>query len=427
MNSETISQNRKNSLPILLEFIVFLCAIELIFFLIFKSIGFHLFQMSPYLRLVTIIFSFLYLLKKDFIRIGKLFKINIKSTVENYLILTWLFFTIVGFIIGIFNQNPIIYLFTDTIYIFYGYFLFRVFGSNDEIQNQIRLELTNTQERYFVIWVIVLSIFTVVFGLTMPPFFIVFCLAFSLHLLNKKKHWFSLLLITPFFIQLLSSNRATLIVFLIVIAFYFLQNKFNRKNIFTFFYLFFFLSILSYFFIDDFLSLIISILPPSSDIHFRINQINEIIIGHFNWNAPEFLSIKQRFDEAEIVIDYWLSNPMNFIFGGGMGATISGFSLKDAGVIDAALLGESNIHNIHLLPFSLILRHGIFGIIIFFLLLYNIVIYLFKILLNKSSIIITLTIFVFCWFFYSLSSSGFLWTSPLFWVALSYISNGKRK
>jgi hypothetical protein len=151
-----------------------------------------------------------------------------------------------------------------------------------------------------------------------------------------------------------------------------------------------------------------------------------LLKGNVDWNSPSFLSLKQRIDEAKIVVQYWCSNPIHFLFGGGMGATVEGFGFKDTGVAGSALLGKSSIHNIHLLPFSLIFRHGILGIVLFIILIYNLIKYFFKIILSQKSLFKTVIVFQFCWILYSFPAASYLWTCPLFWITLAYISNEKR-
>jgi hypothetical protein len=155
-------------------------------------------------------------------------------------------------------------------------------------------------------------------------------------------------------------------------------------------------------------------------------QIMLIFNGKANWNSPTMLSLAQRVQEAKLVFEYWTSSIYNFLFGGGMGATIQGFSFKDDGVANSALLGKSAIHNIHLLPFSLIFRYGVFGVFIFILLMKNVLNYFFKILLSQNSLFKTLIIFQFSWILYSIPAASYLWTCPLFWITLAYISNEKK-
>lgn len=416
----------KALLPILFEFILFISSIEFCFSFLFQFFGLQRFAMIPYLRLVVLFFSFSYLLKNRLISVKQFYKISIKSKSENVLVLLWIIFVFIGFFIGILQRNPILYLFTDVIYIFFGYFLYRIFSSNQILLQEISVDLTKKQENKFVILVFIFSIIGLLLKVELPPFLVVFSLAFSIYLYNKKEYKLMVLSVVPFLLQIITSNRALLIVFIIIIFFAFVQNKFSKQNIMTLLLLCLFLLIFSFFFLDDFLKLFIDFLPDNSTLKYRLAQIYFMLKGNVDWNSPSFLSLKQRIDEAEAVVKFWCSSPINFLFGGGMGATMEGFSFKDAGVTGSALLGKSSVHNIHLLPFSLIFRHGLLGIVLFCILIYNLVKYLFNIILSDKSLFKTLVVFQFCWILYSFPAASYLWTCPLFWITLAYISNEKK-
>lgn len=416
----------KASLPILFEFILFISSIEFCFSFLFQFFGIQRFAMIPYLRLVVLFFSFLYLLKNRLIAVKQFYKISIKLKSENVLVLLWIIFVFTGFFIGILQRNPILYLFTDVIYIFCGYFFYRIFSSNQILLQELSVDLTKKQENKFVILVFIFSIIGLLLKVELPSFLVVFSLAFSIYLYNKKEYKSMVLSVAPFLLQIITSNRALLIVFIIIIFFALVQNKFSKKNIMTFLLLCLFLLIFSFFFLDDFLKLFIDFLPDNSTLKHRLAQIYFMLKGNVNWNSPSFLSLKQRIDEAEAVVKFWCSSPINFLFGGGMGATMEGFSFKDGGVTGSALLGKSSVHNIHLLPFSLIFRHGLLGIVLFCILIYNLVKYLFNIILSDKSLFKTLIVFQFCWILYSFSAASYLWTCPLFWITLAYISNEKK-
>jgi hypothetical protein len=212
-----------------------------------------------------------------------------------------------------------------------------------------------------------------------------------------------------------------------MIFFSFAQNRLLKRNLKTLLLLSVFLLIFSFFFLDDILKFIINYLPEKSTLKDRLAQIYLMLSkGKINWSSPAMLSLSQRIDEAKLVTVNWVSNPFNFLFGGGMGATIEGFAFKDEGVTNSALLGKSAIHNIHLLPFSLLFRYGLFGVIIFLLLIYNLLKYFFIIILSENSLIKTLIIFQFSWILYSIPAASYLWTCPLFWITLAYISNERK-
>jgi hypothetical protein len=174
------------------------------------------------------------------------------------------------------------------------------------------------------------------------------------------------------------------------------------------------------------LEIIDSILPffdRTSDIGWRIYQLSAALREDVDYSSPYFVSITQRLIEAEVVIQYWTQNIFTFLFGIGPGATIDGtiFFIDDS-VLNSALLGSNQIHNIHLLPFAFIFRYGMVGLFFFSVLcivLYNSLI---KLLDEKENDrIMFWNLFLVCWFFFSIPASSFLWTMPVFWISLSMI------
>ena len=415
-----------SKLPILFKFILYISFIEIIVFFFLKLIGLQVFNMIPYLRLASLFFTFIFFYNRIFYN-QNLLKISLKRNSENVLVLLWIIFTSIGFFIGILHRNPILYLTTDVMYICFGYILFRIFSSDEKLLNDLKQDLSLKQEAFFIKSSVILSIFAFVLSVDLPSFLVVFSLAYSLFLYNKKEHKLMFYCLIPFFLQLLTSNRALLIVFFLMIFFSFAQNRLSKRNLKTLLLLSVFLLIFSFFFLDDILKFIINYLPEKSTLKDRLAQIYLMLSkGKINWSSPAMLSLSQRIDEAKLVTVNWVSNPFNFLFGGGMGATIEGFAFKDEGVTNSALLGKSAIHNIHLLPFSLLFRYGLFGVIIFLLLIYNLLKYFFIIILSENSLIKTLIIFQFSWILYSIPAASYLWTCPLFWITLAYISNERK-
>ncbi|MDP3682006.1 MAG: hypothetical protein Q8R22_14345 [Flavobacterium sp.] len=416
---------RKISLPVLFEFILFISLVETGFFYFFKLLGLQQFQMIPYLRLMSLLFTFLFFFKNKFY-LNNFFKISLKANSENLLVLVWVSFTILGFFVGIVHRNSILYLFTDMVYILFGYFLYRIFYSNQKLLDEITVELTLRQEHYFVISILFFSVIAFVLKIDLPSFTVVFTLVYALYHYNRKNYGLMFLYSLPFFFQILKSNRALLLVFILVLFFAFVQKRFSKKNINDFLLIIAVFLLLCFFFLDDVLKIAISYFPENSTLKDRLVQVYLVLKGNVDWNSPALLSLSQRIDEAKAVIAYWCLNPFNFLFGGGMGATIEGFSFKDIGVADSALLGKTAIHNIHLLPFALIFRYGVIGIGLFLILIYNLFKYLFTIILSEQSLFKTLIVFQFCWMLYSFPAASYLWTCPLFWITLAYVSNEKR-
>ena len=422
MNTEKI----ETKLPIYIKFIIYISLIEIVFSFLFFRLGFETFQMIPYLRFVVLFFSGLFFLSL-ILNNKHLFSVRIEKKSENILILFWLLFTVVGIFIGIINRNPILYFITDFIYILFGYVLYRVFLTDQKLIYEIKSGLNNKQEKKLIFYFLFIAVLAFLLRVESPSFLVIFSLVYTLYFFGLKKYKEMAICTLPFLLQVLTANRALLLVYIFIIFFYFTQNKFSKKNIINLLIFMFILLIFISFFIQDVLKLIINILPENSNtLKDRLVQIYLIFSGKANWNSPSMLSLKQRIDEASIVISFWFSNPMNFFFGGGMGATMEGFSFKDAGVASSALLGKSAIHNIHLLPFSLIFRYGFFGVIIFTNILYNFFKYFIRIITSNKSQFITIVCFQFCWILYSMSAASYLWTCPFFWIILAYLSNEKK-
>jgi hypothetical protein len=413
----------KIKMPIYIQFIIYISIIEVFFSFFFNLLGFQTFQMIPYLRFVIIFFSSLFF-SRLILSSNDLFSLRISNKSENILVLLWVFLTGIGIIIGILNQNPILYFITDLLYIIFGYIIYRIFLTDKKLINEIKIGLNATQEKKLLVFFIFITILALLFSVELPSFIVVFSLVYSLYFYWFKKYINMSICIIPFFFQFLTANRAILLVFIFILFFSFSHNKFSKKNIIFLFLFLFSFFFLSSFFIKDMLKLVINILPENSNtLKDRLVQIYLIFSGKANWNSPSMLSLQQRIDEASLVLSFWFSNPMNFFFGGGMGATLEGYSFKDTGVISSSLLGKSAIHNIHLMPFSFIFRYGFFGFIIFLNIFYNFFKYFIKIITDVKSQFAIIVCFQFCWILYSFSAASYLWTCPFFWITLAYLSN----
>ena len=421
-----IKSINESNLPTYIKFIMFISFIEIFFSFLFYKFGFETFQMIPYLRFVLIFFSSLFF-SSLFFKNKQLFSIRIANNSENILVLFWASLTIIGCFIGILNKNPILYFITDLIYILFGYILYRIFLTDKRLIDEIRLGLSNKQEKKLLFYFLFITILTFLLNVDAPPGIVIFSLVYSLYFFGLKKFKYMVICTMPFLFQVLTTNRALLLVYIFIFIFYFTQNKFSKKNIVNLLIFIFIFLFLTSFFLNDLLKGIINILPENSRIlKDRLVQIYLIFNGKANWNSSSMLSLKQRIDESSVVISFWMSNPINFLFGGGMGATMEGFAFKDSGVGSSALLGKSAIHNIHLLPFSLIFRYGFFGLVLFGIIMCNFFKYFIRIITSKQSQFTTIICFQFCWILYSMPASSYLWTNPFFWITLAYLSNEKK-
>jgi hypothetical protein len=407
--------------PIFFQFILFISLIEILFFIILNNLGLQVFQLVPYLRIIVIFFTFLFILKKFKIPLS-VFSLGLNKTSENKLMLFWLLITILSFIIGIIKINPILYLFTDFFYIIFGYFIFRLMKIINK-KKQIFYKLNKRQAKYFIGIIIILTLFAAVLEVVLPSFLVIFTMCYGLYLFKEKEYKISFFYFIPFLAQILTANRALILVLVVIIFFAFTIQKISIRNVI----LFLLSSIVSifvlFYFLEDILSLVIDTMKESSALKQRLVQLHSVFSGKINWNTPAALSLKQRLVEINLVIDYWLSNFFNFIFGGGLGATLDGSTFKDKGVVVSAILGKGHVHNIHVLPFSILLRYGLLGLGLIFLLVDFLLKYFKIILFKNKEQLLPLYLFVFCWILYSIPAASYLWTTPLFWISLSINSD----
>lgn len=146
----------------------------------------------------------------------------------------------------------------------------------------------------------------------------------------------------------------------------------------------------------------------------------EILTEGINYSDTYHTSVAQRFIEAQIVFSLWIESIYSFIFGSGLGAVIDGKYFIDDAVISSALLGGQFIHNIHLLPFALIHKYGLFGIVIMVFLVLNLLKSVKSTISNDSNDINKFwNILFILLLIYTIPAASHLWTSTLFWISLA--------
>lgn len=418
--------SKTSNLPLILKASAILGVTEVLFSILFRYLGLEDFQMVPYLRLVTTVFLIAYLFYKKLIIKDSIKRIVYYNSLNNKLVFYWILITLICLIVGIFRLNPILYIITDFFYIFFGFLFYRIIQTSVNINSEIQKLEINTVHNTFIILLLLLSIICLFSKINIPSFLLVLSLSFSFFFFFKKKHLYTFLYFIPFIIQFTTANRAILIVFLLFATLSFFNRPISEKTLFKVISLSVTAIIVTPYILSFSIKQILPLISDGSVLKARLDQVKMLMEGKYNWNSPEMLSLKQRIDEVLIVLKFWTANVFNFVFGGGLGATIEGHSFKDVGVGSSAILGKEKIHNIHILPFSLIFRYGLFGLILFYLLLKNLFFNLFKVLTTKNSIYSSLILFQISWIIYSLPAASFLWTSPIFWFLLAF-DYGKNK
>lgn len=400
-------------------FIITLLSFEILLTLLFSFSDIGGFSLTPYIRLGLIAFTVLFF-ATDILKITIPLTINFtKIPYVNLFVYGWVLFAGLSILIGLFNKNPPLYIITDFIYTFLGALLFYVTTKNKKItENNATFYIKLSRVLCFI------AVCCIIFNLKAPALLLVLMVVLLYLNLLKNRFLDVLLLVIPYCALVISSNRSQLIVFLLMIFILFLKNFryfFTKKSVLAIG-----IGAISIIVLlkEQLLNFALLFVDKKSNIGFRINQLSIIFKEGIDYSNPFFVSISQRIVEAEIVMNYWTQNILSFVFGMGSGATIDGSSVfSDGSVLNSALLGSGKIHNIHLLPFSLIFRYGFIGLLLFILITYIVYQSFIKVLNESSdSSIIFWNLFLILWFFFSVPAASFLWSMPVFWISLSMIT-----
>lgn len=146
------------------------------------------------------------------------------------------------------------------------------------------------------------------------------------------------------------------------------------------------------------------------------------VFGNDAIDVTKDLSFQQRLYEVQKVNEKLGTNPLNWLLGVGYGGTIDMSASLDSSVKDSALLGETEVHNVHILPAAVVFRYGLLGLFVLLLLILKFVVIIFKeeepsMLIPAMSSIIVI--------FYSFSASSVMVTEPLLWFSMACLTNRK--
>ena len=396
------------------RFIIAFIILEILLNVIARYIDVKGFALTPYFRIVMILFTVAFF-SLDILKLK--FKLKFKKTCSwrELFVYGWFFFALISILIGVLNKNPIIYIYTDFIYICLGAILFYIFRN----KHNDKLDSFNLSKI-----ILIIGLGCVIFNLKAPAILLVVIAALMFVNILNKRYLFFILFIIPYLILVFSSNRSQLIVFFLMIFLFLLKkfrNFFSTKSV-IFFGLF--IILFTYLFRRELISGLLNFINPESNIGYRINQISIILEEGIDYSDPFFTSISQRMIEAQVVFEIWTSSITSFIFGSGSGGVIDGGKIfLDNSVLESSLLGKNKVHNIHLLPFSMIFRHGLIGLMLFLVLL-KIVYKTILGILNetKSEQKIFWSLLLIFWFFFSIPAASFLWSMPFFWISISFIN-----
>lgn len=393
---------------ILFIFLLLLLFFDTIIVRVLEQFFNYNFAFVPYYRVLIIIFSFSF-----FTIVFLKVRLKIAPYINNEKVigLFWLSFTLIQLFHGIIVHNPIVYIIADTVYIFFGLYLF-ILISNSKLNLRISLE----DIFWFIKRIMFFLMFFLLIKLPIAEVFFIVVLSLLFITYIYRKYQLSILLFLLFLFQVSSSNRALLICFLTIIIIIIIKKVMLSFAKVDRFILVCFILLSVVFFYGEFLVLLKGLVPKGSSIYYRIEQLYTIINEGIDFKDPSQISITQRIIEAKVVLSLWFENLWSFVFGCGLGAVIDGGLLIDESVTKTALLGAKNIHNIHLLPFALIHKYGVFGVLIFFSLLIDVYNSFKRVIKSYDPSIFWNLIYVLI-FIYSIPAASFMWTTPVFWIA----------
>lgn len=385
-------------------------------------VGISGFAASPYISIISISFTLLYFFKY-FLSMNIFLNTRINFKDESGFVFLWLFFTILSMLVGLVNSNPIVYIVTNFLYILIGYMLFCVtvhIKKHNLLMDRTPFSYQLKFIKKLAVFLFFISTASLIIVQKIPSAMSIFMLSLGLVFFILRRFSYSLLLFVPVLVQVPLSNRALLVSILLCVVMYIYRIA-GKKKFFQRYLILIFLPSFILLMFYGLLVVILQLIPQDSPMFFRLNQLILISKEGLDFTRSDMISIAQRVLEARLVIDNWLSSPFNIPISTGLGSVIDGDLLIDKSVTNSALLGTNTIHNIHILPFALIHKYGLLGIVIFTLLILS-WIKSFKNILdadyNSFNITFLLSNIFFClWFVYSLPASNFLWTSPIFWIS----------
>ncbi|MEK4870726.1 hypothetical protein [Niallia sp. FSL W8-1348] len=374
------------------------------------------FAAIPYVRALivasTLFGIFMFMLIKF---INRNFEIPKKDLIIVSLILYYIILTAC---IGLYLGNSLLYILSDMAYVILGLMIYIVTRIG-----KVYIEINmNTLNKIMLITGLCLLIvkFMGVNSLLVSIFFIhAALLTYAVFIFSFKS---ILINIIPLLVLLPSLNRTAFLTLIILIGFttFLMLLKGKVKQAFIIIFITSFVIL----FASIGFSYVINNLVQISQWEFMSTPLgrriyNTLIVFADN-SVSKDISIQQRLFEVKAVLDSLGNNPLKWIFGVGLGGTLDMSTSLDTSVQSAALLGEADVHNVHILPAATVFRFGLVGLLVVTAIFFNIIKTLFK---TKDP---TAFVFAFAGFaiiIFSLSASSFMITEPILWLSLAVIKN----
>lgn len=269
--------------------------------------------------------------------------------------------SIAYFFYNAFENVDNLYLYSDTAYLLTGVIIYALLTSNRKLY--LNSKNTSTLLSNLSMLAILLSIlFTPLnyLDLYIPPMALLLLLSFIpvLPYIKKRLLLGSLIFIT-IFLNLPLLNRASYITVsaaFIILMYVILRSSKKAEIDAKILQPALFLLILL------FATFIYISQNPQSALHHRVAQITQLATQKNNYQEMP-IQLAQRLYEKELVIHEISENQYGWLIGLGPGSTLDMSGSEDISVLNSQFIGAEKSHNVHLLPFAILYRSGILGLL----------------------------------------------------------------
>lgn len=315
-------------------------------------------------------------------------------------------------IIGIANANTWTYILSDTAYLVVGLaiYLLTRFGGIHLHMNERYLAPASAGLAVLLLGLYFLSSWV-------PVTLLIVFVGLFLYALCTVHTGALLLQIGPLVFLLISSNRSLLltVIVMVLVLLVVLLIKNRWKPILHFVFAFSLLGLVAALAGESVLAML--------GIDFYATALGrriEVMLGmggSSGMSLGEDVTIGQRLYEVEVIVETLGSNPLFWMFGYGAGGTIDMSGSLDPSVTSAALLGMTEVHNVHFLHGAVLFRYGLFGAAVVAGLIWRLVTTTVK---HADHSLIFANLLALALIVYSYSSSSYLLVEPLLWFLLAW-------
>ena len=172
---------------------------------------------------------------------------------------------------------------------------------------------------------------------------------------------------------------------------------------------------------------------PGNQIDRAVETWNSLMDAAHGGRIEELpMPLYQRVFEARLVSEKLDSGGVvPAVFGYGAGASLDMSGSYDTSVAEASLLGLESVHNIHLLPYMVLYRFGLAGLVVLGMLIYSmvkhIVVFRRKFAHDRTHLgSLLAATYVLAWLGYAFPASGFIFENPLMFVCIAAVWAAER-